>query len=247
MQNLIFRDEFPGIECIVDYLPHLGRLFTDYFEFHSRVRLKPLITFKGLPFKDRVRLYVERHSSSNTLFRAGKNGLEFDLSAGDIRYSDFEIPRRADFSGISGKFSTWLENRISKILDACEFRLVLSHQSEFNLTHDKFIAIPNFVSPDMNVTWERLKPLTFHIKVKDPQCPGLILPEGDDYLSADWEHIIPQSNDHGTLIRVVTCWYYRWLLAKMLYKVDKECVDLKKMWKRYQTDMRYQVELLNTE
>lgn len=251
MKDLIFQEKFPGFEQILDFLPHLGEMYEYYLGFHSRVLLEPLITFKGKPHRDRVRLSVKRYRAtpfdSKILFRAEKSHLEFNVLTGGIRYENFDVAANLKFPEIAGKFSAWLESEASKVLNQFEFHLALSEESKLYLTESKELAISTFISSDLNVNCETLRFLKFHIVVKGPSCPGLILPGEDNYLQTDWASIFPNLNENRILISVIARWYYRWLIVKKLFAVDKDCIDLEKLWKSYQDDMRYRVEMLNLE
>jgi len=246
-----FQEKFPGIECIFDYLPHIGRLFEHSFGLlYDRVTFRPYFS-RDAVFQEKVSLHIER-KYGRKVFGNNIVGLEFDLPGAGISCDDFMVDgvSVSTFSEIvpeiADKLTNWLRNRISEEIGKYEFRLRLSEKSRASLA-GKCYAIPVFVLPDVNM---RLKPLTFRIKALS-ECSVVKFPGGDEYFSANWSDIIPDIagdvNDHHRYISVIADWYCRWISAKNLIAMGKDIVNLQKLWKEYQADLSYWNNLLNMQ
>jgi len=248
MKDLFQQDKFPGIEEVFDFLPHLGELFTGYFDLiYNRVNLNSHFSKEDI-FMERLPLRIERKYGKKT-FTGFISGFQFIFSESGISRDEFTIAEKhvkLGFPSISEQFTNWLENRISEVLKRHDFYLRLSGQSKTSLAM-KYNSIPIFAALEKGM---RLEPLKFYIEA-DPPCPAVKTPNHDSFFSAPWNEIIPDLhgdvNDHHRYLSMVADWYRVWISAKNLDAAGKGLIDLKKLWRQYRENMNYWNDILNTQ
>ncbi len=242
---------FPGMEKVLDVLPHPGKMFLEFFKIYNRFSLHPVeIREYGTTqvvlhaFKGDSRIFSAYAHEEDAMFRLDKEDRGFFVQDGQsgLEWEEMKKKRR-----------TFIFNKVRAHLAECRFYLQISGGDiEYLSDPEKFVSY--FWAPSLFQNVKAYEQSYIDVIMVGVQSSG---PVQDRYKikglefrntrRVRWGSLIPHKTIHRKVIEVVVLWQENWRNIKHLLDRGVE-VDLEKNWQKCQKHIRTELaELMEFE